>query len=170
MLTEAPDSDDDKFSLKPLKRGLEGAEATTTSTACATERVCDACFNKLTTLVDVAAGQARRWEEERAKAKTTAKNFADEPLTRPKDAARDTLFAGKVAAPSAAGGAGETTARTGAVQGQLSEVRDKLALRGEKISILQDRTADMADSARNFAALTEKLKEQSKGGNSWFGF
>ena len=41
------------------------------------ERVCDACFVKLGTLVELAAGAARRWEEEKAKATAGARNFAD---------------------------------------------------------------------------------------------
>ena len=55
--------------------------------------------------------------------------------------------------------------------GKLEEVKDALALRGEKLARMEDATAELSDSAANFATLTAALARQQKSGglSSWLG-
>jgi hypothetical protein len=140
---------------------------------CATEnRVCDGCFNKLSTLSDMVTAQMRLWEAEKAKALATARNFASE--TDSPQAAKDSRAAlmkgaSQPAPKSAAAGAtGVVASQVSSLKSTMDETRDRVALRGEKLSQAQERTAQLADSARSFADVAAKLKEQNK--SSWFGF
>lgn len=138
--------------------------------------MCDGCFNRLCSAVESAARAAAAWaaEKERAVASVAASRGAD----------KTALMAGATAAaarpaPTAAirspAGAGSAAATVGGqitgLQATLGEARDRLAERGEKLSRLEDRTAEMADSAVSFAAAAEKLrKQQASGGlGGWFG-
>ena len=50
--------------------------------------------------------------------------------------------------------------------GVMNETHDRLIERGEKLSQLSDRTADMANQANEFARLAKQLNEQQK--SRWF--
>lgn len=50
--------------------------------------------------------------------------------------------------------------------GVMNDTHEKLIERGEKLSQLSDRTADMANQANEFARLAKQLNEQQK--SRWF--
>lgn len=60
----------------------------------------------------------------------------------------------------------KTQGRGAETMGVLSDTRDKLVERGEKLNRLQDRTEDLANSASEFAKLAKQLNEQQK--SRWF--
>ncbi|KAF6257112.1 hypothetical protein COO60DRAFT_1640212 [Scenedesmus sp. NREL 46B-D3] len=51
----------------------------------------------------------------------------------------------------------------------MDETRAALAARGERLSQLQDQTADLAESAAGFAELAKQLADKEKGKTKWFG-
>jgi hypothetical protein len=58
------------------------------------------------------------------------------------------------------------------VSGIMEANRQALAERGERLGQLQDQTADLAESAADFAALARQLAEKQKGKvqpGRWFG-
>lgn len=51
----------------------------------------------------------------------------------------------------------------------MEETRAALAARGERLSQLQEQTADLAESAAGFAELAKQLADKEKGKGKWFG-
>jgi hypothetical protein len=51
----------------------------------------------------------------------------------------------------------------------MDETRAALAARGERLSQLQEQTADLAESAAGFAELAKQLADKEKGKTKWFG-
>jgi hypothetical protein len=177
------DSDDDRAVTVAA-----GGKAASSATE---ERVCDGCFNRCCTAVDVAARAAAAWAAEKARAgvaaapaaATSPTSAGSAPLSGP--AAREALLAGATVAPagratstgSAAAGAGgggggamgEVAGGFAGVRAALDDAKVRLAQRGEKLADVEERSAKMADTAAGFAAAAEKLKKQSSGGGGLFG-
>ena len=57
--------------------------------------------------------------------------------------------------------------KQGELQSALGEARDRLPERGEKLSRIEQRTAEMEQDAANFADLAKELAEKHKRGG-WF--
>jgi hypothetical protein len=51
----------------------------------------------------------------------------------------------------------------------MSENREMLAQRGEKLGRLQDQTFDLAETAADFASMARQLAGQEKSKACWFG-
>ena len=55
---------------------------------------------------------------------------------------------------------------TAEARSELDHAREALAERGEKIAIIEDKSAEMANAAENFADMAKKFRQQQE--SSWF--
>ena len=167
----ATDSDDDS----PAAGGRSAASA-----GLSEQRVCDGCFNTLVFFTDALLREPPKRASSAASAPSggsaAPRAAADSAATReqllgrqqqPGAAASSSRSGGAAAAAAAPSGGSAGVVRQGAagVQAALGDAKAGLGLRGEKLSRLEERTAQMASRASDFADLAEQLKKKQ---SSWW--
>lgn len=83
-----------------------------------------------------------------------------------KNAAREQLFEGATLKPQTQNE--EIRSSTAATMATMSEARDQLIERGEKLGRLDDKSAKLADASREFANMAKQLREQQQQKQSWW--
>lgn len=161
----AADSDEDS----PAAGGRSAAAA-----GLSEQRVCDGCFNTLVFFTEGLLREPPKRATSAAGAGSGApRAAADSVATREQllgkqqqpTAAASSSRGGGAAATGGVAGAGGVRQGTAGVQAALGDAKAGLGLRGEKLSRLEERTAQMASRASDFADLAEQLKKKQ---SSWW--
>jgi hypothetical protein len=84
-----------------------------------------------------------------------AKNKAAKQAAADADAGEEISF-------SQSGGASDESAAAEAVVGSADEARARLAMRGDQLDTLGDKTADLASAAGEFEAMCKELERKSR--------
>ena len=138
------------------------------------QRVCDCCFNFLVFLSEgllrepersVSTGMSSSLSKKGSAATSTSDDaMRHELLGSSAASAQGTAMKGARASSSVTTAAGVKQGTSG-IQASLGNAQHSLGLRGEKLSRLDERTAEMASKASNFADMAAQLKAKQ---SSWW--